>query len=394
MKKKNVRVWTIENDDNWVWFSDGLTGGLYRYHRLTGETKCEIDPVDLYKQNIFRIAGIVCWKEYVVLCPLSVRQPIAVFSKLTGRVKTVPIFGIEKYTHLGNLDGAREINNVLYLNLYRSKVAVLAIELDKLCDFQVKEILPRIICYSDNNVHTVWLAKCFANTIYLPVQEEKIIYKVKNNEITYMNAEIPKNIFTICFYESEIWVLSDDGREAYRLDLDGKLQEVISIQQDDIPLEMGAHNIIVTGNYIFFMLPKYSIICCDKKTHCTVRLNLPDKDIENLCPNEMSGGFFLGMEKNDELLLFPNGNRGLRIDLLTLGCSFVDFFFPDTIEKKIEYCEAFALAHIEGSMFSESRPKSLDVFLKFIESGNVLEPSEGNLKAGIGEGIYRTLKEM
>lgn len=388
---KNIRSWPVEMEENSFWFSDTLLGGLYRHYILTGETKCEINPTNLYSQGVFRIGGIVCWGEYVIICPLYTCGFIVVFSKQTRKIKKVVIdIKVEKYTLL---EGARRIGSDLYLNLYRSNIAALIIELKELCSAKIKKINPQLILYPNSTIHTEWYAKCFQNAIYLPAYNEKIIYKVENKKISSINIQVPKNIFTICFYMSEIWGLSVDGDEAYKIDLNGKLQEVISMEKDVVlPKKSVAYNLYVTKNYIFFMLRTKALACYDRKKHCKVELNSAIKNCRNLYPNELPGTFLYAMEKEDQLLLLPYGGRGLEINLLTFDCNIMDILFPNKIDDgTITYYTEIALANKGNKLFEERGLKSLKVYLEYIEKSSIKKDLDV-FKNYRGKEIYQIIK--
>lgn len=205
---KNMRIWPMEADGDCIWFSDRLIGGLYQYHILDKKVECEISPLKLYYRNVFRINGIVCWKEFIILCPFYLNYPVIVFSKKEKSMKSVFIRGTENNTRL---DCAKRIENILYLNMFNSYIAVWLINLDELCDLKTKEIIPKMIPYPDSCLHTVWFAKYFDEGIYLPDYQRKTIYKIEKEKILKINAKIPKNIFTIYFYYSELWIIPEDG---------------------------------------------------------------------------------------------------------------------------------------------------------------------------------------
>lgn len=393
IKGKNIRAWPVEIDKDWIWFSDNLVGGLYRYHIPTGETRCEINPVSLYDQGVFRVGGIVSWEEYVIICPLYVGDPIIVFSKQTKSLKNISInLNIKEYAHF---DSARKIGSRLYLNLYRSSIAALVMEMEELCSTKIKTIIPQMILYPHKKICTTWWSKYFKNTIYFPVYGEKKIYKIENEKISCLNAQIPENIYTIYFYKSEIWVLSIAGDEVYRIDLNGKLQEVISIKQHLFLTEKSkAYNIIVTENYIFFMLWTNVLVCYDRKKHCEINLDISLKDFKNQYPDKFPGNFLYGIERKDKLILLPYGNRGLEINLLTLECNTFDILFPDkTGEEKIIDYKEIAFAHRGGKLFSEIGMESLNEYLKYINRKNVLNISDKKIQFCTGKKIYQTVNK-
>lgn len=169
--------------------------------------------------------------------------------KKKKELKPVYIQGIEEGI---TLDGARKIENTLYLNMYYSYVAVYMSDLNELCNSQTKEIIPGIVTYPDNCYHTVWFAKCFGNTIYPPENGGRNIYKVEKKKISCINLEIPKNIFTICFYQSELWIISIDGWELYRINQDGKLLEVVNLEENGFCLMNQVHFILLLLKNIYF----------------------------------------------------------------------------------------------------------------------------------------------
>lgn len=394
IKDKNIRAWPVELDKDWIWFSDNLVGGLYRYHIPTGETRCEIHPISLYDQGIFRIGGIVSWKGYVIICPLYVEDPVVVFSKQTKSLKKISInLKIKEYAHF---DSARKIGSRLYLNLYRSSIAALVMEMEELCNVKIKTIIPRKILYPHNKICTAWWSKCYKNTIYFPVYGEKKIYKVENDQISCLSAQIPENIYTIYFYKSEIWVLSIAGDEVYRIDLNGKLQEVIAIEQHFFKTEKSkAYNIIVTENYIFFMLWTNVLSCYDRKNHCEVNLDISLKDFKNQYPDKFPGNFLYGIERKDKLILLPYGNRGLEINLLTLECNAIDILFPDERgeEKNIDYRE-IAFAHRGGKLFSEIGMESLKEYLNYINRKKFLNIPDKKIPFYTGKKLYHIVNKF
>ena len=358
-----MAVWPIEVDGNCIWFSDELIGGLYEYHKLSKKVKCIISPINLYEYNIFRINGIVCWREFIIVCPFFLSCPIIVYSKENKTLKAVHIRGIEKYTML---DCAKKIENTLYLNMYYSDIAVYMLNFDKLCDSQTKEIFPEMISYPDNCLHTVWFAKCFNNIICLPDNGGKKIYCVKEKEISTINLKVPKDIFTINFYQSELWVISIDGWELYRVDQDGKLLEMIVLDKNDFSRNgLGVFHIAATEKYFFLMFHNRRLGCYDRKEHCKVELGICSEDLENLYINELPGTFLFGIEHENKLFIPPYGNRGLQVNLKTLECQAIDVFFPDEFEKNLKYYMGIVRAHKGCNFFHENMEKSLVAYLKY-----------------------------
>lgn len=389
--EKNIKIWPIEIDNEWVWFSDALIGGLYRCHRFNGEVKCEITPIELHKKNIFRLSGIVSWNDYVILCPFFINCPIVVFSKETKCIKWVYVCGVGKYT---SLDGARIIENKLYLNMYHSNIAVLIFCLDKLCNPQIKEITPIMLHYPDNCIHTVWFAKSYEDILYLPDQDKKIIYKVEKGEISSIIAEIPQTIFTIYCYQSELWIISIDGWEIYRVNQQGKLKETILLKQNGFLLEeQGVFHIIVFKEYIFLIFRKETLGCYDRKKQCKVNLKIPSKKLKNQYTDILPGTFLFGIKNNNKIFFPPYGNCGLEIDLQTFEYQFINVFFPKGMkEDEIEYCDEISFAHRlmykEECLFNEVRYKSLSIYLKYIISNNLLDGLDENLMMSVGKKVY------
>lgn len=388
INNNNIRIWPIEIDENYIWFSDVLTGGLYRCYKNFEKVKCEIYPTDLSRYGVFRIGAIVSWKKYIILCPQEINNFVLVFSKETKKLKKVFIIYEEKNIYL---DGARTIENCLYLNFYRSNMAVIIIGLDELCNYNTKEIIPQIIPYPNNAVYTTWCAKCCDKVIYLPIYNEKIIFKIKQNKICPIIAEIPQNIFTLYIYNSEIWILAVGGWEAYRVDLNGKLQEIASIKQEELLFEEnGANNIIVTEKYVFFLLRKKALGCYDRKRKYQVNLKISPRRLENLYPDKLLTIFSEAIEKNGILYLLPYANRGIKINLCTLKCKCIDILFPEEIDtNKNKYYDELILAHKINYLFSEVNSKSLYVYLEY----NLFNYLFKNSVSVIGEQIYLALSK-
>ena len=194
----------------------------------------------------------------------------------------------------------------------------------------------------------------------------------------------------MCLYKTEMWILSLNGWEAYRINIEGKLLEKIEIEPKDFPSEStGAHNIIVTEDYVFFLFCKNSLGYYDKKQKCIINMNIPSKYLENKYPNELKGTFLHGVEENNKLFLFPYGNIGLEIDLLTFRYNLIDICFPDeiSIDKIMNYTE-LALTHCEGKRFVENRSESLFAYLKYNVLISDLNVISNCSKDKVGEKIY------
>lgn len=386
--KKNIRIWPVEIEKDWIWFSDVFLGGLYRYNLLTKEIVCEIQPATLYHLNIFRVGGIIFWKEYVIICPVYVCDPIAIYCRQTGKLNTVNIAAIEEKLYL---DRAIKINGYLYLNVYCSNIAVIIIKMDKLDDNMGKDIIPKILFYPDNKPHIVWFAKYYYGAIYLPACDEKIIYKLENNKISTIVVDIPQNILTMCFYKKEAWIVSSSGKEIYQIDLNGRCLKSISVENIECFSEkQKIYNIIVTENYIFFLFREKSFGYYDRKKEFGYGLDLSPENSENLYKDKLPGLFLASIEKNNRLFLLPYGNKGIEIDLSTLKCKVMNVFFPKEMdENKIEYYTEIAQAHNGGVEFREINANSLYAYLNYPTINCTWSILNNYTKRSVGRKIYQ-----
>ncbi|SDH92325.1 hypothetical protein SAMN05421493_105153 [Pseudobutyrivibrio sp. 49] len=293
--KKNIRevhAWPIERNEEYIFFSDRVVGGLYYLKGISEKVKCEITPVELKRIGITMVNSICFFEENIILIPGYLYEPVALYN--FKRKSFELIDPLSKKTDTSEKGFVCE--SKLIIVTHSSNVAIYEIDLLGGAVQRHK--------YSDGRIHKSWLPFIFGGDIFIPGTDEKKLWKYSSGELYMYDIPINEKIMSIIPDEIEkekLWLYTTSLERIYGINKEGELLEIINtgIESDQGNLI----RIYQIGKCFFLLHSVEGIIIFNKETGKKAQFVLDEKyKINNY--KDILPCIYLGLVKEKDKFIF------------------------------------------------------------------------------------------
>lgn len=381
------RVAFFYAEKDYIWAYDELSLGLYKINLCKKEVELVLAPMQIHKENIIRICGVVKKESEIILVPESVNENWIVYNTTDKSIKYIyPLFAKHRISEV------RQEDNMIYLIPLDTNEPIILIsvedmkpikQIDNWYDVQNK-ITKKHLCMPSSSDGI---------NVFFSVYETKCICMVNAKETRMFEINIPNSVVSISVWGEDIWILPEKGNYIYRADNKGNLLDCIELAAEyGITADQFAR-IVATGMYIFLFPYDGDTVCVYKKTDKMILKT--DAALKPLWGTFLVGNMycsFWGYYADSKILhLLPWGYRYIEIDLSTLEICESKLNYGETYWQKdyVNWCLR-AKSNYSKTFFRDNSKNSLEEFVQFLDMKS--DKKHYNNMTDIGKDIWKYSK--
>lgn len=234
-------------DEDYIWFYDEISGGLYRLDKTIYIVDVLLTPMDIHQKEIFPVRQIVKWENKIYIIPNNISHKWLVYNIEGKRLESVQVSS-QSY-EIGNAVGMGEW---IYLIPEKTNHMIAIVDAETL---KIKMIITN---WYKNNIKKLecWGHSVFEDMILLPIIDTGEIYQIQGEQISALRLYIKQSIYSISLSKDGIWILPGEGKSIFFINKNSEFIDSFEIQkiEDENAAERFAR-IIAVDKYAF-LLPK------------------------------------------------------------------------------------------------------------------------------------------
>lgn len=307
----SIAIFYIE--DSYLWAYDEISLGLYRVNLRINEVEPVLAPMQIHRDKILRIVGVIKREADIILVPRLVSDSWIVYRTEDKIVEYIyPISSENQVAEVIQED------NIIYLIPFRTYDPIIMISLD---DLKLIKQVNNWYETKDNNMGELfcWPSASDGINVFFLINKTRYICKVNSEEVETIKIDIPHPIISVSVDSNEIWVLPAKGNYVYRSDYRGNLLDCIELTGEHEVTADQFKRIVATEMYVFlFPAAGDSIYIYKKLEKCVVKTNSVMKLLRGNYLMYIGNSYWGYHVNNRFLYLLPMRYRYAVIDLTTL----------------------------------------------------------------------------
>ena len=369
-------------EENSIWVYDGLTLGLYRIDIITKKIEVHLTPMQIHKNRVIPIRGIIRKGKNIVLVPQYINDEWILYEIENKQITYMHVFDSpHQIAYVG------QDNKIACLVPLNTNEPLFLISLGELkCIKEIKDWYG-----SDAKKHDV--CACFPTDfekgyMFIPIIHTNSVCRVNTEEYKLITADIPAFIFSASIDRESIWILPDKGRFIYLIDQNGNMILEVNLARESGLESENFVQIIATEKYVF-LFPYEG--CClyaykkDEKRIVKIDAKAVSYWEKNLVQAPCS--YWGGYSKNNILHLIPMRYGYAMVDMIALEIANEKLICNESFSEEDYWrWHLWAKRNCDKLLYSEQADGALEKLICFTKSGFM--DMNNAIKRKIGDAIW------
>lgn len=368
-----------------VWAYDEISLGLYLIDLCTKKVEPVLNPMQIHKNKIITIRGIIKQKDKIILVPQMINEFWVSYEINTQNIKYInPIHTVSQIIEV------RQNNNIVFLIPFNTKEPIFLLSLEDLsCLKKIEKWFEQ-----DSHIYSTWGSSVDEINIIFPIIGKNYIGRANINNLELIPIDIPYPILSINADKNDMWILPVKGDYIYRTDKSGKVNECIKLDLNfGITADQFTRIINIEEFVFLFPYEGKDIYCYKKREKIFIKVELEAISCWSKLLIQLNCSYWDYYVNNNILHILPMRYKYFAINLSTL-----EVFDEDKLVYGLSCCERvyrdWCLWSIEkdaNKLLLEKKDVLLDDLIEFI-SITTEDKSVKNYKLKTGEKVLRYLK--